>query len=101
MGSIHTIQGYDLNFAGVVIGRDLSYDPIAGKITFQRDSYFDTKGKEDNPRLGLKFSDSELLEYVVNIYRVLLTRGIKGTFVYVVDPKLRNFLASAVANSPD
>jgi len=101
MGGIHTIQGYDLNFAGVVIGEDLSYDPQSGNITFQRGSYFDTKGKEDNPQLGLKFSDTELLEYVVNIYRVLLTRGIKGTFVYVVDPKLRNFLASAIANSPD
>ena len=101
MGGIHTIQGYDLNFAGVVIGEDLSYDPQSGNITFQRDSYFDTKGKEDNPKLGLKFSDSDLLEYVVNIYRVLLTRGIKGTFVYVVNPNLRNFLASAIANSPD
>jgi DUF2075 family protein len=92
MGSIHTIQGYDLNFAGVVIGRDLSYDPISGDITFQRDSYFDTKGKEDNPKLGLKFSDSELLAYVINIYRVLLTRGIKGTFLYVVDEGLRGHL---------
>ena len=92
MGSIHTIQGYDLNFAGVVIGRDLSYDPISGRIAFQRDSYFDTKGKEDNPKLGLKFSDSELLAYVINIYRVLLTRGIKGTFLYVVDENLREHL---------
>ncbi len=96
MGSIHTIQGYDLNFAGVVIGKDLSYDRHLGKIVFQRDSYFDAKGKEDNPKLGLKFSDSELLEFVVNIYRVLLTRGIKGTFVYVVDPELRDFLATAI-----
>lgn len=92
MGSIHTIQGYDLNFAGVVIGKDLSYDPSAGKITFQRDCYFDTKGKEDNKKLGIRFTDDDLLDYVVNIYRVLLTRGIKGTFLYVVDEKLREHL---------
>jgi DUF2075 family protein len=50
------------------------------------------KGKEDNPKLGIKFSDADLLEYVVNIYRVLLTRGIKGTFLYVVDESLREYL---------
>jgi DUF2075 family protein len=92
MGGIHTIQGYDLNFAGVVIGADLSYDQNLRKITFQRNSYFDVKGKEDNPKLGIKFSDADLLEYVVNIYRVLLTRGIKGTFLYVVDESLREYL---------
>jgi DUF2075 family protein len=92
MGGIHTIQGYDLNYAGVVIGADLSYDPISKKVTFQRSCYFDVKGKEDNPKLGIKFSDADLLEYVVNIYRVLLTRGIKGTFLYVVDESLREYL---------
>jgi DUF2075 family protein/ABC-type dipeptide/oligopeptide/nickel transport system ATPase subunit len=92
MGSIHTIQGYDLNYAGVVIGKDLSYDPSTGKLIFQRSFYFDTKGKEDNPKLGIRFTDDDLLEYVVNIYRVLLTRGIKGTFLYVVDEGLRSHL---------
>lgn len=92
IGSIHTIQGYDLNFAGVVIGKDLSYDPSSGKITFQRDSYFDVKGQEDNPKLGIRFTDEDLLQYVINIYRVLLTRGIKGTFVYVADENLRTHL---------
>ena len=92
MGSIHTIQGYDLNFAGVVIGKDLVYDPSSARIIFRRDAYFDTKGKEDNPKLGIRFTDEDLLEYVVNIYRVLLTRGIKGTFVYVVDDNLREHL---------
>jgi DUF2075 family protein len=92
MGGIHTIQGYDLNFAGVVIGQDLSYDPNTKKIFFQRDSYFDTKGKEDNPKLGIQFTDEDLLAYVLNIYRVLLTRGIKGTFVYVADENLRTHL---------
>ena len=45
-----------------------------------------------NPRLGIVYTDDDLLEYVKNIYRVLLTRGIRGTFVYVVDPELREHL---------
>ena len=82
VGSIHTVQGYDLNYAGVIIGNDLGYDPTTKKFVFNRDSYFDKKGKENNPRLGIQYTDDDLLEYVKNIYRVLLTRGIRGTYVY-------------------
>lgn len=96
VGSIHTVQGYDLNYAGVIIGPDLGYDPMAKKIVFHRENYHDKKGKENNPRLGIEYTDEDLLNYVVNIYRVLLTRGIRGTFVYVCDfelgKKLREYL---------
>ena len=97
VGSIHTVQGYDLNYAGVIIGPDLGYDPVAKKIVFHRENYHDKKGKENNPRLGIEYTDEDLLNYVVNIYRVLLTRGIKGTFVYVCDPVLRSFLMRLLA----
>jgi uncharacterized protein len=92
VGSIHTVQGYDLNYAGVIIGPDLGFDPVSKKIVFRRESYHDKKGKENNPRLGIVYTDDDLLDYVKNIYRVLLTRGIRGTFVYVVDPHLRDYL---------
>lgn len=92
VGSIHTVQGYDLNYAGVIIGADLGLDPLTGKMVFRRDNYHDKKGKENNPRLGIVYTDDDLLDYVKNIYRVLLTRGIKGTFVYVVDRPLREYL---------
>lgn len=92
MGSIHTIQGYDLNYAGVVIGRDLRYDEEAGRIRFDRARYFDRNGKANNKQLGITYSDEQLLVYVRNIYTVLLTRGIRGTYVYVCDPALREYL---------
>jgi DUF2075 family protein len=93
VGGIHTVQGYDLNYAGVIIGADLKFDPESQKIVFDRSSYFDTKGKENNDALGFKYSDEDILQFVVNIYRVLMTRGIRGTYVYVVDPALRNHLS--------
>ncbi|MCX6494159.1 MAG: DUF2075 domain-containing protein [Actinobacteria bacterium] len=93
VGSIHTIQGYDLNYAGVIIGPDLTLDPTTNELAFDRSSYFDKKGKENNPRLGLDYSDGELLEYVKNIYRVLLTRGILGTFVYADSSEIRAALS--------
>lgn len=94
VGSIHTVQGYDLNYAGVIIGSELRYDPALGKLFVDRASYFDVKGKENNPRLGITYSDDDLLKYIVNIYGVLMTRGILGTYIYVCDPGLRKYLTN-------
>ncbi|NDK31141.1 DUF2075 domain-containing protein [Nesterenkonia haasae] len=92
VGSIHTVQGYDLNYAGVIIGPDLTFDELSQRITFVRSNYHDKKGRENNPRLGITYDDDDLLKYVINIYKVLLTRAIKGTYVYVADPELRRYL---------
>ncbi len=92
VGSIHTIQGYDLNYAGVIIGNDIGYDQQAKRVIFKRENYHDVKGRENNKARGFVYSDDDILHWVINIYRVLLTRGIKGTFVYVVDPDLRTHL---------
>ncbi|MGV8911323.1 MAG: DNA/RNA helicase domain-containing protein [Rhodoglobus sp.] len=92
VGSIHTVQGYDLNFAGVIIGPDLKFDPVGQRIYVDRDSYFDKKGKENNPKLGIVFSDDDLQEFIAGIYFVLLTRGMRGTYVHVVDPELREYM---------
>jgi DUF2075 family protein len=92
VGSIHTVQGYDLNYAGVIIGPDLKFDSANKTVWFDRSSYFDKKGRENNPTLGKDYSDEDIKQFVINIYRVLLTRGIKGTYVYVVDEALRHHL---------
>lgn len=92
VGSIHTVQGYDLNYAGVIIGSDLRYDAPAGRIVIDRHNYHDKKGKENNPKLGIRYTDEDLRTFVLNIYAVLLTRGILGTYVYVCDPTLRERL---------
>jgi DUF2075 family protein len=94
VGSIHTVQGYDLNYAAVIIGPDLGFYPEAKKLVFHRENYHDKKGKENNNVLGKVYSDDDMLEFVTNIYRVLMTRGVLGTFVYVVDPELRKYLGS-------
>lgn len=93
VGSIHTIQGYDLNYAGVIIGPDLTLDETTGQVVFNRGSYFDTKGKENNRKLGISYTDEQIRDYVINIYNILLTRGILGSFLYVCDGPLRAHLA--------
>ncbi len=91
VGSIHTIQGYDLNYAGVIIGRDLRFDPTTQRLVFDRSHYFDAKGKENNRARGITYDDDDILRFVRNIYSVLLTRGMLGTYIYVCDGELRQY----------
>ena len=92
VGSIHTVQGYDLNYVGVIIGLDLRFNPQQRRLFIDRDSYFDKKGKENNPALGKRYSDNDLLRFITQIYAVIMTRGIRGTYVYACDPGLREYL---------
>ena len=96
VGSIHTVQGYDLNYVGVIIGPDLRFDPERRRLFIDRDSYFDKKGKENNPALGRTYSDDDLLRFITQIYAVLMTRGIRGTYVYACDPGLREYLKAFI-----
>lgn len=80
----------------MIIGPDLRYDAAAGRIVASREDYRDKKGKENNPTLGRVYTDDDLLRYIVNAYAVLLTHGIRGTYVYVVDPGLREWMRGAL-----
>jgi DUF2075 family protein len=86
IGCIHTIQGYDLNYVGVIIGKEISYDESNNQIIVKSENYFDTKGK-----VGIT-NPEELKQFIKNIYCTLLTRGMRGTYIYVCDEKLREYL---------
>ena len=96
VGSIHTVQGYDLNYVGVIIGLDLRFDPRQRRLFIDRNSYFDKKGKENNPALGKRYSDDDLLRFITQIYAVLMTRGIRGTYVYACDAGMREYLKAFI-----
>lgn len=86
VGSIHTIQGYDLNYTGVIFGREIDYDKNTGKIVIDRDMYFDKYGKNGIDDI------EDLRAYIINIYKTIMYRGIKGTFIYACNEDLRNYL---------
>lgn len=86
VGCIHSIQGYDLNYAFVILGEDISYDPDTGKVIVQPDNYYDKNGKKTA-------TYEELLEYITNVYYVLMTRGIKGTYLYACDKNMSRYLS--------
>jgi DUF2075 family protein len=86
VGCIHTTQGYDLNYIGIIFGYEIDYDPISKKIFVIKENYKDKNGKNG-------IHDIEVLhQYIVNIYKTLMYRGIKGTFVYVCNENLRNYM---------
>ena len=87
------MQGYDLNYCGVIVGLDLKFDIAKKSMVFNRDNYHDKKGRENNKRLGITYTDEQLFVYVKQIYRVLLTRAIYGTYIYVCDPALKKYLS--------
>jgi len=89
MGSIYTLAGLDLNYAGVVIGPDLYFDKQDNKIKVNIDSFFDNKVKKGIDKKTVR-------EYVLNTYFVLLTRAIRGTYVYVCDNGLKEFLSKFI-----
>ncbi len=86
IGCIHTLQGYDLNYVGLIIGEDIKYDEDTCKIYADKNSYFDQQGKS-----GVADNPEALKEYLLNIYLTLMTRGIKGTYIYVCDDALRKY----------
>jgi hypothetical protein len=75
-----------------IIGGDLRYKVDLYELFVDRASYFDTKGAENNTQLGRSCTDPELREFIGNIYGVLLTRGIRRTYVYAVDPEMSFFI---------
>lgn len=83
VGAIHSVQGYDFDYIGVIIGNDIEYKN--GKIKINKKNYHDQNGKS-----GIK-EDKVLLEYVKNIYYTLLTRGIYGVRVFIEDEELRKY----------
>jgi len=89
IGCIHTTQGYDLNYVGVILGREIDYDPIENQIVINPELFFDT-----NVRLGA--SPEQLKTYILNSYQVMMSRGIKGCYVFVCNENMRNYLSEFI-----
>lgn len=86
IGCIHTTQGYDLNYTGVIFGKEINYNKNTNKIEIDPKLYFDINGKK-----GISNVD-DLKSYIINIYKTIMYRGIKGTFIYAYNKDLRDYL---------
>ena len=85
IGCIYTAQGFEFDYIGVIVGPDLKYDKEHNCLVG------DPKGTRDPV---LQRSTERFDEYVKNIYRVLMSRGLKGCYVYFVDKDTEKYFIS-------
>ncbi len=95
VGCIHTTQGYDLNYAGVIFGKEITFNERLNRIEIDPEKYFDRYGKQ-----GINDSN-KLKEYIINIYKTLMYRGMRGTFIYACDDSLREYLQRSIHSRQD
>ena len=93
-GCIHTSQGLEFDYVGVIIGDDMRYEN--GRIVTD----FTKRAKTDQSLKGIKKlykedpnrAEKEADEIIKNTYRTLMTRGMKGCYVYCTDQHLSAYL---------
>lgn len=93
VGSIYTIQGFDLNYVGVILGPSVKYDHLKDELYIDSDKYKDVeafRGLGDLKDLNKVRNIKE--EIILNSINVLIKRGTKGLYLYASDEKLRNRL---------
>lgn len=95
IGCIHTCQGLELDYVGVIVGNDLRYNKKVVSDVTKRDSNDQSiKGLKqrlkDSPERAMQDAD----EIIKNTYRTLMTRGMKGCYVYFCDKALENHFRS-------
>lgn len=85
VGCVYTAQGFEYDYNGVIIGPDLIYRN--GRLITDRSANRD-------PAITKKVTDAQADRLIRNTYKVLLTRGLRGTLLYSSDPETQEYLAS-------
>jgi energy-coupling factor transporter ATP-binding protein EcfA2 len=88
VGCVYTAQGFEYDWSGVILGPDI----------VARDGRLVTlRSKNVDPAFKFKkIPDERVDRHIRNIYKVLLTRGMRGTVIYSVDEETREFLAKII-----
>ena len=97
-GCIHTTQGLEFDYVGVIIGNDMRFENghIVTDFTKRANTDQSIKGLKkmykENPDEALKIAD----EIIKNTYRTLMTRGMKGCYIYCTDKDLSEYLKKRI-----
>ena len=99
IGCIHTCQGLEFDYVGVIIGDDIRYEDghIVTDYTKRAKTDQSLKGinkiaREEGVEEANKIADS----IIKNTYRTLMTRGMKGCYVYCVDKNLQEYITNKI-----
>ena len=97
VGCIHTAQGLEFDYVGVLIGKDLHYDKASGRVLTNKSAI-----STDDRSSGIRSSsDQEARRLILNTYKTLLTRGQKGCYVYCEDDALREYFKGIIQSQPE
>ena len=99
IGCIHTCQGLELDYVGVIIGPDLrlSGGHVVTDVSQRAKTDASIKGLKTMLKQNPEEATRRGREIVLNTYRTLLTRGMKGCYVYCTDKELANHLRSLIS----
>jgi DUF2075 family protein len=96
VGCIHTCQGLEVDYVGVIVGSDLGVEN--GKlVTSPRGRAKSDKslnGYVGERKLNPEAADAKADELIRNTYRTLMSRGMKGCYVYFTDPEVKKYFES-------
>jgi hypothetical protein len=92
VGCVYTAQGFEYDYAGVIVGPDLVWRPRQGWIGRPENS------KDHGVTTKLRASGCSFTDLAKNTYRVLITRGLRGCYVYVSDEQTRDFVLSRISS---
>ncbi|MFV8813605.1 DNA/RNA helicase domain-containing protein, partial [Aerococcus urinaeequi] len=93
VGSIYTVQGFDLNYVGIVLGPSIDYDFKTERLTIDPSKYQDTGGYSGANRFAnYKEAMAAKEQIILNSINVLMKRGIYGLAIYAVNDNLKRKL---------
>lgn len=92
VGSIYTVQGFDLNYVGVVLGPSVGYDGEKDELVIHPSNYKDTGAFTSRQDFSSEKNQEMKEEIILNSINVLMKRGIYGLYIYATEPALRKRL---------
>ncbi|QEA31506.1 DUF2075 domain-containing protein [Secundilactobacillus malefermentans] len=90
VGTIYTLQGFDLNYVGMIIGPSFGYDKKTDTMTIIPEKY--SHKEIFKKRKDIQFSQDEYKTFIANVLNVLMKRGKYGLYLTAYDPALRQRL---------
>lgn len=98
IGCIHTCQGLEVDYIGVIIGTDMRYENgrVITDVTRRSGNDQSVKGFKSKVKSEPDLAAQEADEIIKNTYRTLMTRGMKGCYVYFCDKALAEHFASSM-----
>lgn len=108
IGCVHTTQGFDYNYIGVIFGPEIDFDPATKRVFVDFAQIADKNSLSTTSVLNGSMSgkdkaerEEQIKQDVLNVYNVLLTRGIRGCYMWACNPNMQQYLKDVINGNPN